>query len=351
MNKEELEQLVLRAQQDDEEAFVKLYQYYYRHVYGAAYKLCHNDADAQEATQLAFIQMHRSIHSLKHPSYFPLWINQVVLNKCKNLFRSHREVLFDDAYFAIANQFVEHRQEANAQANAHFQSDQELLYQMIQQLSKEQQDVLRLTYFKQMNNEEVAIALNLPIGTVKSRLSAARHNLKKKVAYYEEKEKVSLDFKENSILGAFVYYILKMHTSITTSFIPIQTQYRNKHYTNKNIVKAGIILSCATLGIVGGVVLHHESKQRSQIKMSEETLKSSAFPKLDILDYNIESSQDAYYFLRGWSYDEKAMQKKDSQQIRDVVPLYQALKEKDDVFYQLLKDCGWSTNFEKIANL
>ena len=54
------QELLLAAQQDDE-AFALLYQRYYRLVYYVAYKMCRNDADAQDVVQETFMEVRLSL--------------------------------------------------------------------------------------------------------------------------------------------------------------------------------------------------------------------------------------------------------------------------------------------------
>lgn len=60
-------ELILRAKNQDEEAFNSLYAKYYKSLLYTAYRLTNNEADAQDAVQLAFIQMQSSIQDLRDP--------------------------------------------------------------------------------------------------------------------------------------------------------------------------------------------------------------------------------------------------------------------------------------------
>jgi len=56
--------------------------------------------------------------------------------------------------------------------------DAKILHEAIQRLSSDQQDVLRLAYFEEKAHPEIAEALNIPLGTVKSRVRLALKNIR-----------------------------------------------------------------------------------------------------------------------------------------------------------------------------
>lgn len=362
MNKQRIEELVIRAQQHDEDAFVELYNMFYHNVYGAAYKLCRNDADAKDATQMAFIQAHKSLHTLQQPAYFPLWINHIAVNKCKNMFRNKHEDLYDDEYFRLGNRFVDKNIDANATSYTHYQSDRKVIEDLIKQLPLDQQQVLDYTYFKQMGNDETAAALNIAVGTVKSRLYAARTNLRKKVELYEKKEGIKLDFKEEALGGILLTQLLQTETAKPFA-LPFLSRFSSKGSSllSGAATQTMVLVTCGTLAIGGGAFAYKQYKdeQNNSKEVAQEiiktapfsTPKSESFSTMKVMERSIETTQDAYFLLRGWAYDVQAMEKKDASQITEMIPLYNELKQQGGEYYKLLESIGWTASFEKVANL
>ncbi len=63
--------------------------------------------------------------------------------------------------------------------------------------------------------------------------------------------------------------------------------------------------------------------------------------------YTINNEQDAYYLLRNYAYDDKALQVISDRLILEMKPLYEALKECDGSFYHVLKTSGWTDSYEQ----
>lgn len=358
MKKNNIEDLVEKTKENDEEAFESLYRHFYPKLYATAFRLCRNDADAKDAVQMTFIQARQSIHSLQQNEYFPFWINRIVSNKCKNIFRYNHDNLFDDEYFRVSNMFVEKHRDANAESFTHFQSDKETLAKLISELSKDQQEVLEYTYFKQMNNEEAAHALSVPVGTIKSRLYTARKTLQQKIERYEQKENVHLDFKAEAIGTAFVLLALKKQLAIPVSLPFFQTlkQKLSSSTLTTTITKVCLASLCGVAGIGGGIYVYQRLQERNLTKNafeSNETIQptiTNSFPKLEAMEIKVSSPQDAYYFLRGWAYDEAAMQKKSKEQIQEAKPIYHALKSQGGLYLELLETSGWTKSFEQLTD-
>jgi len=345
MDNDRLALLIKRTIEQDEEAFEELFKEYYPSVYKAAMKLCHNDADAQDVAQLTFLQVRKSIHTLEKPQYFPLWINRICVNKCKNLFRDNKSELYDDEYMKYFNLATEERREYVSEALAHFTSDQEVLMKLIATLSKEHQDILYYLYFYECNQEEVAKLLDIPIGTVKSRAYAARNALKAKVKEYEEKEQIKLDFHMEGLSSLFLLYFLQQQISWSKGILLIHKPSLIERISSfLSGASANYIIAACVVVIGSGLLgIYHEYTYSHHPSVEEE----KQFPTVQVDTYTITNEKDAYYLLRGYAYDEKALQVVSDALIQEMEPLYEALKKSNGSFYQLLKQSGWTSSYEK----
>lgn len=341
MDNDRLTYLVKQTIAHDEEAFEELFKEYYPSVYKAAMKLCRNDADAQDIAQLTFLQVRKSIHHLEKPHYFPLWINRICVNKCKNLFRDNKSDLYDDEYMKYFNSVTENRREYLSEANARFNSDQAVLTDLIQSLSKEHQDIIKYLYYQECSQEETADLLSIPVGTVKSRAFAARKALRLKIEEYEQREQVKLNFYFSSLPMLFTMYFLKEQAAWTKGIVLIQPSLSDKlgNLMSKTAMNYAIgVCSCVvTLSALG--IYHEYQKPNNAIQ--------TAFPTVLIDTYTINNEQDAYYLLRNYAYDDKALQVISDRLIIEMKPLYEALKECDGSFYHVLKTSGWTDSYEQ----
>lgn len=354
MEKTRIEELVNKVIEHDEEAFVALYVEFYPSVYKAAIKLCKNDADAQDITQLTFLQVRRSIHTLEKPSYFPLWINRICINKCKNLFRDNRLDTYDEEYYKLSNKFIETHRDHVSEKKFHFTTDQELLFSMIEKLKPEQKQLLYMSYFQQLSQDEIAASLHLPIGTIKSRLYAARNQLREQITEYENKEGVQLNFQVESLGSMMLLYVLHKQLSIpVTIALPFWKSSMNQITSAMSGTFGNVILIGSIVGLGAGAYgIYHEVNQPmipSYVNDQPEitTKAISSFPTTQLDEYAIVNEQMAYYVLRGYAYDEKALKKASMELLQSMKPVYDALKTSNGVFYHVLEESGWSKAFEE----
>ncbi|QQS29921.1 MAG: RNA polymerase sigma factor [Sphingobacteriales bacterium] len=161
------------AMNGDAQSFGAAFQWFRPYLYLHALRVCGNSGNAQDALQDTFISAFTNIHTLRqHASFYP-WLKKILLNHCHLLLRKekslHRLQRFagtdSDIYDSIHLQFDQ-------------SSNQQVLYSLISRLSGELQSCLILRYFSSFNSyEEIAVILGIPVGTVRSRLSAAREKL------------------------------------------------------------------------------------------------------------------------------------------------------------------------------
>jgi len=165
------ELLVLRCQEGDAAAFEPLVQRWQERLWRHAWRLT-GDADAAwDAVQEGWIAISRGLPRLHDPAAFPAWAYQIVSHKCRDwLRRRNRQRRSDEVYGQQIDQ-----QGATARARDDYADLQEALAQ----LSGTDRAILSLRYEDQFSTAEIAAILDIPEGTVKSRLYHARQRLRK----------------------------------------------------------------------------------------------------------------------------------------------------------------------------
>lgn len=170
------EVLVLRCQQRDAEAFESLVGRWQRRLWRHAWRLTGDEGAAWDATQEAWIGISRGIGRLADPTAFPAWAYRIVSNKCRDLIRrERRRRKTAETYFEWMQRG---EQESDAARRQHT-----TLKEALDQLSGPDRAVLSLRYEEEFDTAEIARILDIPEGTVKSRLYYARQRLRK---YLEE---------------------------------------------------------------------------------------------------------------------------------------------------------------------
>ncbi len=174
--------LVKAAKRGDLSAFNQLVLMYQNQAFNVAYRLL-GDADAAaDATQDAFLKAFRRLHQHRGGS-FRSWLLRIVTNTCYDMLRKRKrqptqplEPLSDDEESDRLPRWqsdAESPEDAILRREIHWAVQEGLAH-----LSPEHRTIVVLSDIEGLSYEEIAQVLNIPVGTVKSRLSRARARLR-----------------------------------------------------------------------------------------------------------------------------------------------------------------------------
>jgi RNA polymerase sigma-70 factor, ECF subfamily len=160
--------LVARCLAGDRAAFEALVGRYQRVLYTVALRMLGNPADAEDASQTAFVRAYERLSTYDDRHRFFSWIYRILANECLNQIRGRRpqEAVTED--LAVVGGPLEALEAAERQ---------ERVRRAIQGLTPEQREVVVLRHFAELSYDEIGAALGLPVKTVKSRLYTARQQL------------------------------------------------------------------------------------------------------------------------------------------------------------------------------
>jgi RNA polymerase sigma-70 factor, ECF subfamily len=178
--------LIERAATGDLEAFNQLVLRYQNLAYSHAYGMLGNPAQAEDATQESFIKAFQAINTFRGAS-FRAWLLKIVTNSAYDVLRrSHRHptqpLLPEDENgeeLESAAWLVDPSADVQEVVEQHELSQQ--VYQALGELPEAFRSVLTLIDVNEMDYTEAAQALNIPLGTVKSRLARARLQMQQKL--------------------------------------------------------------------------------------------------------------------------------------------------------------------------
>lgn len=370
-NVDETIHLVKRMKEGDELAFVRLYELYYNQSYYFALKITRNEADAKDAIQLAFMQVRQSIHQLNHPRYFKRWFYQIILTKCKNIFRDNKFKTADISLIENDYDFSEQRSYMIPEKSVAIKCEREILLHFIDQLSPEKKVVVMLICFEQMKMRDIAIILNVPIGTVKSRFSVAKKELKEAILKYEKNEHIKLHFDTISMTSIITGVLLSEYqTSITLVGVFSTTGWYQKLYSklSQNFVTIVSASTVATLVVAGGIMTQTDNMRaentenmqtvktnipkrlsaKEALNVSES--KDAMFPSISYRDKSINNPRAAYIALLNWAHCEIEMEGKNSDDIAEIIPIYESLKKENGRYWKEMVNSKWSESFEQKIN-
>lgn len=178
MNHEEL--LLQRAKDGNQAAFGELVTLYEKKVYALTLRMCKHPEDAAEASQEAFLAAWQGLKFFRGDASFSTWLYRLASNACVDLLR--RESRHRTAAGPSLNDEEVYLDVADSAPSPHTIAESNELKQQIEEglraLSPEHREVLVLREIHQLSYDEIAQTLSLDSGTVKSRISRGRKQLR-----------------------------------------------------------------------------------------------------------------------------------------------------------------------------
>ena len=169
--------LAEQASRGDRKAFGALLKLWHPRLKAFALRKAGKDGD--DVLQMAALTLARDIGRLRDPSRFGPWAMTIISRRAADHFaENHRESRRRDA---LASEPLPKTFDAE-----HLLTERQSLQSALNRLAAEQRTLLMLHYLDGLTSSEIARLLNLPIGTVKSRLHTARAHLR--AAYTSHKE-------------------------------------------------------------------------------------------------------------------------------------------------------------------
>lgn len=338
---DQLTEWVTELQNGNEEAFQKIYDLLYQKAYYTALKICNYcEADAQDIVQDTFMEVHRSIKKLQNPAYFKTWMIKILISKSSHKFRDNRDMYVEPEKFNKMEGFVEKRNYMLPNDKLNNKEEKKILLSLVDQLKPKQKEVLLLQYFEQLSIKEIADILEIPEGTVKTRIMYAKDQLKLLVDEYEKKEGRKLGFKADAIGSVLTLAFMNECDSMIQTVNHISVL---KPKTNHFSWLSGFgVAVCSAALIVSGAGIVSEFRHFHQ----EETSEKLVFEAVVYRGRTITDCRDAYYTLKEWAQNPIRMALRDDREVIEIKPVYEALKKYQGVYYEKLMNENWVSAFE-----
>jgi RNA polymerase sigma-70 factor (ECF subfamily) len=169
-------ELIGRAQRGDIHAYEELVYAHQGIAFRTAYVIAGNAADAEDAAQEAFVKAWRALGRFREGAPFRPWLLQIVANEARNRRRSAGR----RAHLALRAATEQPSGDAAPSPEASLLSAEvrDTLLAAVNELPEDQRTVIALRFFAGLSEHEVAEALGLPEGTVKSRSARALERLR-----------------------------------------------------------------------------------------------------------------------------------------------------------------------------
>ena len=153
--------------EEDKEFFIQKINENRLKMYKTAIAILKDEDDANDAIQEALYSAYKNYYSLREKSYFTTWIIKILINKCYNIINKNKKIAYIDDTI-IQNT-------ASSEDNYEIENSLEWV---LNQIDKDLREIVVLYYYDDFSVADIANVLEIPQGTVKSRLSRAREQIK-----------------------------------------------------------------------------------------------------------------------------------------------------------------------------
>lgn len=161
------EYLATHASGGDEECFVALCDVLKRKLFRTAKGILGSEALALDAVSEAVFRAFRGIRRLREPRYAETWFTRILLNAANDIYRRQKHEVVTDT----------------VPEGAYYDNHSDLEFsQMIESLPRELREIVSLKYYSDYTLTEISAILDIPEGTVKSRLNRALKLLRLEVS-------------------------------------------------------------------------------------------------------------------------------------------------------------------------
>jgi len=178
--------LVRRCISGDAAAWEEIVQRYHRRIYNICYRFAGSNNDADDLTQEVFIKMYRTLNSYDMDrGAFMTWVTTVTRNLLVDHFRKTRQERMTDSLdttssdhedaMALGERIPDRGPAPDSRVQT--REAKEAVHQALQKLSPELREAVILRDLQDMDYREIATALKVPEGTVKSRINRGRAEL------------------------------------------------------------------------------------------------------------------------------------------------------------------------------
>jgi len=162
------DELIEKAKKGNSKAFTHIVEGMKVQMYKTAFMKLHNEHDALDAVQEALYKSFQNIKNLKNNEFFKSWIIRILINECNNIYTYKNKVIP-----------MEKDSMKISEEKGYKEFEKIEVVSLLEKMDDTYRDVINLRYNHDLKLEEIAEVLNIPVGTVKSRLNRGHAILKK----------------------------------------------------------------------------------------------------------------------------------------------------------------------------
>jgi len=182
------EQLIAQFQAGDDKAFVELVDRYKDRLVNFVYRFLHDMTDAEDLVQETFLKVYKNKHAYREIAKFSTWIYTIAGNLARSELRKRKrrktytmsDLSFDN------NEFTPVDPDKDTEGIVFNTYAGEEIMKAIKKLAEPFKTIIILRDIQELSYENISTILDIPMGTVKSRVNRARLKLQETLSYLRE---------------------------------------------------------------------------------------------------------------------------------------------------------------------
>lgn len=195
-----------------ESGFNIVYSETYNHVFFRVKQHMNSDEDAQDLTQIVFVEAFKNIGSLQAPEALYSWLDRITYNQGMKLYRKKKEVLLSEEGEGVFDTLESNDIESMPELSMDQRETSKIIREIIEELPEAQKVTLIAYYFDHFSVGQIAEMEECSEGTIKSRLNYARKYLKDKILEKERRE----GYKLHAFALPLLWWAIKFMAEDTT---------------------------------------------------------------------------------------------------------------------------------------
>lgn len=177
--KTDIEQLVHDFLDGDAQAFNRLVMLHQTKIYNLALNYVKNQEEAKDLAQDIFVTVYRSLPKLREKEKFTSWLFQIAINHCRNRYKKlRRRGYFNNISLDDEESFLQIPGDEGPEKLLQRKNTINLVRSTIDSMPEAEKEIILLRDIQELAYEEISAILDIPLGTVKSKLNRARTSLK-----------------------------------------------------------------------------------------------------------------------------------------------------------------------------
>jgi RNA polymerase sigma factor (sigma-70 family) len=176
-------ELIGKAIKGDQSSYDRLMKKYYKLVHNLIFRMIYNKEDVEDLTQEAFIKAFNSLEKFDHQFAFSTWLYKIASNNCIDYLRKKKlNTISIDKEFDSEDEDLRFEIPDNdykPDRNILDREKKKILEDAIESLPEKYKTVILLRHQDEMEYDEIAKKLNIPLGTVKAHIFRGRELLNK----------------------------------------------------------------------------------------------------------------------------------------------------------------------------